>query len=145
MNFTSRPKLVIYLLTIFCAGLIAGAFWGYSKEKSERLTPPKREDMATGMMNAFKKELSLTEDQVRQIQPIVTETAAQVSEAHRECRRQIGEAFRTSHRRIAIFLSPEQTAALEAWQKRMDEKNRSRKKSSESKPGDKNEKGDKTN
>ena len=77
--------------------------------------------MAFTALIAHDMGLKLTDDQFKQIEPILKETAEEVSSANRDCGRKVRDIFMMSRKKMALYLTPTQIAALEALQKRDDE------------------------
>lgn len=134
---TPKLKLIVGLIAIFAAGLVVGGSVGFTVGKSKAPAPipqaqrsdrhgpgdrdrdKDRPSFTERMCTGLKKDLSLTDEQMAQIRPIVEQTSAQVKALNSENYERVRDIFRASHEKMKAFLTPEQIQKL-------DEKNRER-------------------
>ena len=112
MNIPTRKTVVLYLGGVFAAGLLAGGTGGFSLGQRKALTPLRPPEMAAHLCDRFKSKLHLTESQVKDISPILSETAAELAATHAATAERISEIMARSNERLAQFLTPEQKALL---------------------------------
>ena len=113
----TRKSAAIYLAAVFLAGLAAGGAAGFSVGKRNAFAPPRPQDMASHICERMKSKLHLTPEQVRQIEPLVNETAAELKAVHSTTAERITEIFQTLNQRQAQFLTPEQKVLLEEMER----------------------------
>ena len=117
MNMLNRKSVVLYLAAVFAAGLLAGGTGGFNLGKRKAFTPPRQEEMAANICGRLKSKLHLTQDQVKEIQPILNDTAAELASVHAATAERISEIIQKSNRRLAQFLTPEQKLLLEEMER----------------------------
>jgi Spy/CpxP family protein refolding chaperone len=106
MNGTSKTKALVYLLAVFLAGAITGGVGGaLFAHHCFRPPPPARRDLPGHIAADLKRDLSLTDDQVRQLLPLVQASARATVEG-------IIEGMHRTDRQIERLLTPEQVARL---------------------------------
>lgn len=129
-----RSKAVVYLIAIFIAGLAAGGAGGFalSKRSEHRKgTRPDPKAMVEHILGGLKHELKLTEEQVRQIRPLIERTSEEIHTCHEGVGAQIGALIKEGNRRMEAFLTPEQKEKLAEMERQREERSRNR---SEPKP-----------
>lgn len=126
MNTWSRKAALVYLTGIFLAGAAAGWFGGYRQGRKQGIAPPRREEMSSHMCNRLRERLGLSADQLKQVEPIVAETARQIRTEHVAAFEKVDVFIKQSNERISVFLEPgqkEKLAAMEQeradWLRRM--------------------------
>jgi hypothetical protein len=113
----TKKSAAIYLVAVFLAGLLAGGVAGFSVGKRKAFSPPRRQDMASHICERLKSKLHLTPEQVKQIEPLVNETAAELEVVHSTTAERITEIFQRLNQRQAQLLSPEQKVLLEEMER----------------------------
>jgi len=113
----TRKSAAIYLAAVFLAGLAAGGAAGFSVGKRNAFAPPRPQDMASHICERMKSKLHLTPEQVRQIEPLVNETAAELEAVHTTTADRITEIFQKLNQRQTQFLTPEQKVLLEEMER----------------------------
>ncbi|MBU6401213.1 MAG: hypothetical protein KGS61_12925 [Verrucomicrobia bacterium] len=118
MNALTKGSVVFYLAAVFAAGLLAGGMAGFSVGQRTAFGPPPRpREMAAHMCGDLRSHLHLSAEQVRQIQPILDETAAEIESVHSATAERIAVIFRKSNERIAQYLTPDQRVLLNEMQR----------------------------
>ncbi|MHB1307876.1 MAG: hypothetical protein ACYC23_12430 [Limisphaerales bacterium] len=121
MNGLTKQRAIVYLLAVFVAGLIAGGAGGYALGIRQMFRPPPG-NMAERIMDTWKRELALTQDQIGQLEPIARETAAAMEAMHEEGWGRVRETFRQTNLRVEQYLTPEQCEQLRALEARHEKK-----------------------
>jgi Spy/CpxP family protein refolding chaperone len=122
-----RSKAILYLVAIFIAGLAAGAVGGLALGKrAEHRKPPRADpkEMVDQILGGLKHELKLSEEQVRQIRPLIEETSREIHACHQDLGMRIGALIKAGNRRIEAFLTPEQTEKLAELERQHEERRR---------------------
>ena len=117
MNALTKKTVVAYLATAFVAGLVAGGVAGFGLGKRKAFAPPKPQDMATHICGRLKARLHLTPDQLKDIQPLANDAAAELDSVHAATAERIREVFEKLNQRQAQFLTAEQKLALEEMER----------------------------
>jgi hypothetical protein len=113
VNMFTKKTVVIYLAAVFVAGLLAGGAAGFSLGKRKAFGPPPRpKDMATHICGRLKSKLDLTPDQVKEIEPLVNETAAELELVNAATAERITQIFQKLNERQTRFLTDKQKALL---------------------------------
>ena len=107
-----RSKAIVYLVAIFVAGLAAGGAGGFalSKRSEHRKDKGDRPDpkmMVEHILGGLKHELKLTEEQVRQIRPLIERTSEEIHACHQDVGMRIEALIKEGNRRMEAFLTPE--------------------------------------
>ena len=112
MNHLTKQKIALYLAVIFVAGGISGAViaWGSANQARKGRPTMTMEGVCDSMKKRLQRELNLTEDQVKKIQPILDQTAREMNAIHRKGLDDIGQVIKKSNAEIAKELTPEQQA-----------------------------------
>jgi Spy/CpxP family protein refolding chaperone len=115
MNGISKRRAIVYLAAIFLAGVVTGGVTGFTVgRRSIFRPPPQPREMAPRILEGLKKDLSLTDEQVRQIQPLLQRHCSELGALHSGTRERMAEMIRKSHEEIGQFLTPEQRDKLAA-------------------------------
>lgn len=130
----NKPKLTIaaYLLLIFAAGAISGGSVAWHAAKSakpafppQHRKPPTEQEFCDHLMKRFTEKLDLTEDQARQIRPLVLASMSEVRQLQEKSVREVKAVMLKTDERIAEFLTDDQKPKLlemqkerEKWEKR---------------------------
>jgi hypothetical protein len=107
-------RVAFCLVVIFIAGGAAGAFVTSENARQSSARQPSIENACNRMEARIVAKLNLTEDQVRQLQPIFEQTARDLRAIHRNALRQSDEAILRAHQQIALYLTADQQTRLEA-------------------------------
>jgi hypothetical protein len=113
----TKRSAAIYLAAVFLAGLLAGGVAGFSLGKRNAFAPPRPQDMASHICERLKSKLRLTPEQVKQVEPLVNETAAELETVHSTTADRITEIFQKLNQRQGQFLTPEQKVLLEEMER----------------------------
>jgi hypothetical protein len=114
-----RGHLVGYLVAIFVAGAVAGAAGGFEYGRRSMFRPPRGPgDGGKSMRERFAKELELTSEQLRQVEPILIETWEKIHVCQKDAWRQVGALVKESNERIRPFLTEPQRAKLTEMENR---------------------------
>ena len=109
----SRSAVVVYLVATFLLGAVAGGAIGYRSGQSQFFRPPPPSGpMSQRILQRLTAELTFTEEQQRQIEPLVKEGAAEMEKLHRETTQRIREAIKAGHAKILPLLTEVQRAKL---------------------------------
>ena len=118
-----RSKAIVYLIAIFVAGLAAGAVGGFALGKrTVKPPPPRTKDMVDHILSGLKHELKLTEEQVRQIRPLIEQTSKEIHTCHGDLEKRIGELIKEGNRRMEGFLTPEQKEKLAEMERQREQR-----------------------
>ena len=113
----AKKKVAIYLAAVFLTGLLAGGIAGFSMGLRKAFSPPKPQDMVRHICDRLKTKLHLSSVQLKEIEPLVTNTAAELEAVHSNSTEQISEIFQKSNQRLAQFLTPDQKLSLDAMER----------------------------
>ena len=113
MNALSKKSVAVYLMAVFLIGAAAGGFGGYWLGIRKSFSMPAAKEIAARMTELAKAKLHLTDEQIKQIQPIINETAAEFEGAHYNMTGRVNEIIEKANQRIAPFLTPEQKVLLD--------------------------------
>lgn len=109
----SRSTMAIYLAITFLMGGVAGWAVGYQSGKSQVFRPPPPSGpMSQRILQRLTSELTLTEDQQHQIEPLIKEGAAEMEKLHRETTQKIREAIKLGHQKLLPLLTEAQRQKL---------------------------------
>ena len=117
MNGLSNRKAVLLVLAIFVVGLAGGAAIGFTYAKRSGFRPPQSRDMASHMRDRLRDDLKLSDEQLKNIDPILEETAAEMKEIHGSTMERISAIMKKKNDRIKEFLTPEQAAKMDEMEK----------------------------
>jgi hypothetical protein len=112
MNEITKGKAVVYLVAIFLAGAVTGGVTGFSLGKQSLLRPPRPEKMAPRILDGLRADLNLSEEQCRQIEPLLERHCAEIGAFHASTKDRMLEMIRKSHEELGQFLTPEQKETL---------------------------------
>jgi len=116
MTNISKNKLILSLALIFVAGGVSGAvltLGSTSKQSSPK--PPSMERVCDHMKKRLQARLSLTDEQLTKISPVLEKTARELELIHRRHIRDVELVFEKSNEELALHLSPEQQRKLEEY------------------------------
>ncbi len=110
----TKKSIAVYFGLVFAAGLLAGAAAGFSLGMRRAFAPPPRpQDMAIHMCDQLSSRLRLTPEQLKQITPIVGESAEKIESVHATTGERIAKIIADSNNRLTQFLTPEQKILME--------------------------------
>lgn len=107
MMNVAKTKIAAYLLAIFLIGCVAGGF-AASAFFNKRPGPPGLSDLSERQMGRMITELSLTEEQVARIEPIVKEVVEQIRTVRRDSMAEFARLYGEMTERVETELTPEQ-------------------------------------
>ena len=113
MTPTLRWKLIVGFLLVFVAGGMTGTFIGASHARYLFFGPHHGRMMSERMLGRLRAQLSLTDDQVSKISPIVDKTVASLDQIRTSTGERVHETFVEGHREMAVYLTEEQRAKLQ--------------------------------
>ena len=109
----SRSAVIAYLVATFLLGAVAGGAIGYRSGQSQFFRPPPPSGpMSQRILQRLSSELTLTEEQQRQIEPLVKEGAAEMERLHRETTQRIHQAIQVGHQKLIPLLTEAQRKKL---------------------------------
>jgi Spy/CpxP family protein refolding chaperone len=120
-----RSKAVVCLIAIFIAGLAAGGAGGLAlgRRAEHRKRPrPDPKEMVDQILGGLKHELKLTEEQVRQIRPLIEHTSEEIHSCHEDVGIRIGALIKEGNRRMEAFLTPEQKEKLAEMERQREQR-----------------------
>jgi hypothetical protein len=114
-NYLTTGKFLAYLAMIFVAGGAAGTALTLKNTREREAHPPTVEKVCNRLQDRLVSKLSLTDEQVKKLQPIFDETAQELHAIHARAIRDTDQIIRKAHQRISPELSPEQKSKLEQF------------------------------
>jgi hypothetical protein len=115
MNGWAKPKLISYLVGIFLAGGISGAFLVYATRRPVFHGPPSSEEMIRYVRGKLEKEVGLTEQQWVEVGPIVSNATTEIGQLDHANRERIRELINQSDAAILEKLTAEQKPRMQKW------------------------------
>lgn len=116
MNALTRKAALLYLAATFVVGGLAGAAAGFTYGRKPRFRPFDRDGMRQRICGDLSSKLGLTEEQKKQLEPLVQTGMEEFGTAHKEHVERIRELKRKGDERISSILTPEQKAKFDAYQ-----------------------------
>src|SRR5688572_6965719 len=113
MKAFTTTKLIFYMLALFAAGGATGAMLATKLTKDRMYRAPSRSELTSRLRGKLVSRLGLTLDQVNKIDPIISQTAAKLQDAHRDSLKRTGQIMKDFNARIAAELTPAQQTELE--------------------------------
>ena len=113
MKPLTKSRAVVYLIAVFLLGGTAGGVGGYCYGLRKAFTPPGRGEIVARMTEFARSKLQLTDEQVKQITPIINDTAAEFAAMHTGMADRVNEIVQKARQRITPFLTPEQKVLLD--------------------------------
>lgn len=114
MNKLTQSKVVLALAAIFLAGGISGAVVSLASNRKAKAGEPTMERACVHMRDKLRKNLDLSADQLRVIEPILEETGRELQAVQKRAMEDVEQIFLKSDAKIASHLNPEQRGKLEA-------------------------------
>ncbi len=134
LNFRSKQWLagIVLLLCGFIVGVLTSPFVMKNLFHRPDMPPPPPHVVAEHIMERITDELSLTDEQVKQIWPSVEQTANKVEALRQTIEPQIREILDNDAKTVEQFLTPEQKKRhmelINKFKKRQEEMEKRRKK-----------------
>jgi len=125
----SKLKISAFLLLIFVAGAMSGAAIAWKRASMHRdfprpgwnkggsFKPPTTDEMVSFVLKDWKEKLDLTDEQTRQIQPLLHDGIEYVRQIQMKSVEEVREAMSKGDARVAEFLTPDQKVKFEQMQK----------------------------
>jgi Spy/CpxP family protein refolding chaperone len=114
MNSGLKWKLAFAFLLVFVAGASTGAFFGiHLLQHHIMLGPPHSGDVPGRMREHFRRTLGLTEEQEKQITPIIDATSAKLEAIRVETAERVRTVMEESKKEVAPLLTSEQQQKLD--------------------------------
>jgi hypothetical protein len=98
---------------VFLAGATIGGFGGYFLGVRKAFRPPAKGEMSARMAEFARAKLHLTDEQLKQVRPILDDTSAEFESAFASMAERVNETITRANQRIAPLLTPEQKVLLE--------------------------------
>ena len=121
MSLPARFKASLYLLAVFAVGVAGGWTTGYATAKRLFLAPPRPARMANDILCTYRKELSLSPEQVCQVEPILAATGSNLNRLHQSTLEEVHAQIQQSDDRIQQLLTAEQQSKFEQLRARRGE------------------------
>jgi hypothetical protein len=120
MNNLVPTRIAAYLAAVFIAGAAAGVAGGYQWGRQSVFKPggSRPRDMATHMMERYTKELTLSSDQIKKVEPMVQEAVQKVRQLHRENFKQTDAIMKGCNERIVELLDDRQRESFRLMEER---------------------------
>jgi Spy/CpxP family protein refolding chaperone len=117
MTTALKWRIAVGLLLVFLAGVATGVFAGawHARDAFAGRHGPR---MGDRMRERLVRELELTPEQVRQMSPILDDTARRLQEIRRESGGRVNEVLTQSHQQLGAYLTPDQKDRWEDMQRR---------------------------
>ncbi|MBI4660621.1 MAG: hypothetical protein HY735_17430 [Verrucomicrobia bacterium] len=113
----AKKTVALYLSAVFIAGLLAGLAVGFSFGHWKTFAWPRSKDVATHMCDRLRSKLGLTPEQVKSIEPLLSEAAAELQAIQASTAERVTEVFRKLNERQKKFLTSEQQALLDEMER----------------------------
>jgi Spy/CpxP family protein refolding chaperone len=139
MNQLTRGRVILYLALIFLAGSVSGGLIGWSASGSRKPSRPPRHDgprlsMHEHMARRLQSKLDLTQEQLQRIEPILKRSAEQMDAIFAASGTEFEAVKSNLHAQIALFITPEQQAKLQDYERERQERFKKRCDDRERKP-----------
>ncbi len=120
MNRLVPTRIAAYLAAVFIAGAAAGVAGGYQWGRQSVFKPggPRPRDMATHMIDRYTKELALSPEQVKKVEPLVQEAVQTVRQLHRENFKQTDAIMKGCNEKIVELLDDKQRESFRLMEER---------------------------
>lgn len=118
-------KVILAFAGVFAAGGVCGGFVALRVDKAVRPPAGRTQVWQSYWSQTLKRlhdNLALTEEQTRQIRPIVERSQEQVAGLRKENFLAVGRAMERMHTEIAELLTPEQKAKFEDMRRKLRER-----------------------
>jgi hypothetical protein len=108
MSATAKTAMLAYLTGTFLVGGIAGGAIGYRYGRQPIFRPPNPQSMLQHLKERYTRELALTEEQQKLIEPIVRQNMGDWEQSHRDQMQQMQGLIKRGRERIETILTGEQ-------------------------------------
>lgn len=115
MNQLTTSKVIAYLTLIFIAGGATGAVVTLKTAHVREAQPPSMEKVCTRIQDRLRTKLSLTDEQLKKLQPIFEETGVELRAIRAQAIHETDKVICSAHQQISKELSPEQKVKLEQF------------------------------
>lgn len=126
MNPLTRKAAVLYLVATFVVGGAAGLAIGYSADRRPKPQKFDPADMKQKIFDGLSRDLSLSAEQQRQLEPIIQLNMDDFGSCQRENMSRVHESMKKGRERIAAILTPEQRGKFEEMERERERKFRER-------------------
>jgi hypothetical protein len=116
MNSLTTSKVIAYLAIIFVAGGATGAVIT-SKARERAARPANMEKVCSRIQDRLKAKLCLTDEQLRNLQPVFDQTAQDLEAVRSQAVHDTDRIICRAHRLIAQELNADQKKKLEEFDK----------------------------
>ena len=110
MSSPTKAAMLAYLAGTFLVGGITGSAVGYRYGRQPIFRPPNPDSMLQHLKDRYTRELSLTEEQQKLLDPIVRQNMADWERSHRDQMKQMQVMIKQGRERIETILTEEQKA-----------------------------------
>ncbi|MFN2509455.1 MAG: hypothetical protein ABR589_11870 [Chthoniobacterales bacterium] len=110
-------RIAIGLVLVFGAGVATGMFVGV-RQVRHKFIFRHGEMVGDHLREHLKRQLDLTPDQMRQVEPILEQTTERLRAIRTETTRRVAETMEESHRQLLPHLNTEQQAQMEKMKRR---------------------------
>jgi len=117
MNSLSTSKVIACFAIVFLAGGATGAVITLKHTRAREARPTSMEKVCTRLQDRLKTRLSLTEPQMKTLQPVFDQTAQDLQTVRAQAIRDTDQIICRAHHRIAKELNPEQKRKLDDFDK----------------------------
>ncbi len=128
-NQTSRKAMVLVLL-VFVLGIALGALGTYlagAKVWGAKIEGHNHRDKRARMMEQLTRELTLTPDQQKQLDAILTDIKGKYRALHEQTAPQFEQVRQQGREQIRAILTPQQRPKFEEFLRRLDEERKKEK------------------
>lgn len=126
MNLLTRKAAVLYLVATFVVGGAAGLAVGYSTDRHHKPQKFDPAEMKQKIFDGLSRELNLSAEQQRQLEPIIQLNMEDFGSCQRENMARVHDSMRKGRERIAAILTPEQRGKFEEIERQREQKFRER-------------------
>ena len=113
MSRALKWKLIAGFVLVFLAGGATGVFVSATAAHHFFFGPHRHGFAAQAMRNRLRAQLSLTDEQLTKITPIVEKAGSKLEDIRGDTGRRVRETIAEAHRDIAPILTPEQRQRLQ--------------------------------
>ena len=123
MNHLTRSKVIVALTAIFVAGGISGGVVAWKEARQELSRPPSPKKYCEHLRDKLRQELSLTEEQVKRLDPLLDKRARDMEAVHQQTIREFEMVRQEFNREMvsALALTEKQESRLQEMEKNRQE------------------------
>lgn len=125
MNRKLKWPLLLGFVLVFLAGTATG-FFGGAWQAHRAFDERHGRMMGARMRERLQQQLELTPEQLRQVDPILRQTAQRLQEIRSETGERVAQTMEESHQEMAAHLTPAQVTKLKQMRARHEEHQRLR-------------------